>query len=105
MSIEIIRYELKDHTADELIAAYREAATHLEAAPECLSFELSQCEEEPISLILRIHWQSTEAHMSGFRKRANFAPFFNAIRPFLSEIAEMRHYQPTELVWARGTAE
>jgi quinol monooxygenase YgiN len=101
MIVEYIRYEMKTHSAEELVTAYGKAAEHLRAAPECLAFDLTRCVEEPNSLILRIHWTSVEAHMQGFRKGANFPPFFAAIKPFVGEIAEMRHYEETDLRWQR----
>ena len=101
MTIEYIRYMLVDHDGDALHAAYEQACAHLRAAPECLGYELTRCEEEPASYILRIEWTSTEAHMEGFRKGPNFPPFLAAIRPFIPEISEMRHYGATDLVWRR----
>jgi heme-degrading monooxygenase HmoA len=95
MTIEYIRYALQNHFPDELVSAYTEAGKHLSAAPECLGFDLTQCEEEPNSFILRIHWMSTEKHLQGFRLGPNFPPFLAAIRDFVPEIAEMRHYGPT----------
>lgn len=104
MIVEYIRYELTSHAPADLISAYEEAAPHLQAAPECLGYDLSVCQEAPNSLILRIHWESTEAHLQGFRRGPNFPPFLGAIRPFVGEIAEMRHYVPTALEWSRGDA-
>ena len=101
MIVEYIRYELTAHSAQNLIDAYAQAAPHLQAAPECLGYELAQCDEAPATLVLRIHWQSAEAHMQGFRRGTHFPPFLAAIRPFIGEIAEMRHYTPTELTWNR----
>lgn len=101
MTIEYIRYVLTNHAPDSLVAAYTEAGKHLGAAPECLGYDLTQCDEEPNSFILRIHWASAEAHMEGFRRGPNFPPFFAAIRDFVQEIAEMRHYSPTGLHWKR----
>jgi len=101
MMIEYIRYLLNVHTPDLLIAAYEEAGTHLAAAPECLGYDLSQCTEDANSFILRIHWVSADAHMAGFRRGSHFPPFLAAISPFIPEIAEMRHYRPTEREWAR----
>lgn len=97
MIVEYIRYTLTAHTPDELITAYGLAARHLDAAPECVDYELAQCVEEPASLILRIRWRSTEAHMAGFRQGPHFPPFLTAIRPFIAEIADMRHYKVTEV--------
>jgi quinol monooxygenase YgiN len=101
MIVEHIRYELKQHQPDALIAAYRQAGAQLQAAPQCLGYELSHCVEEPLSLTLRIRWTSTEDHLQGFRKGPHFPPFLAAIRPFIGEIAEMRHYQPTDVAWHR----
>jgi quinol monooxygenase YgiN len=104
MTIEYIRYELAAHEPDELINAYTAAAEALRAAPECLAFELSRCEEAPRSFILRIEWHSTAAHLEGFRKGPQFPPFLAAIKPFIGEIAEMRHYAPSAVTWRRATA-
>ncbi|MBC8025302.1 MAG: antibiotic biosynthesis monooxygenase [Steroidobacteraceae bacterium] len=101
MIIEYIRYDLIAHQPEELVTAYTAAVDSLRAAPECLGFELTQCEEAPRSFILRIEWQSTAAHLQGFRKGPNFPPFLAAIKPFIAEIAEMRHYAKTPLAWTR----
>lgn len=102
MIVEYVRYQLTRHTPEALIDAYSVASMSLRAAPECLGFELAQCEEEPNSLILRILWTSREAHLNGFRGGPNFPPFLAAVRPFINEIAEMRHYVPTEVSWHAG---
>lgn len=96
MIVEYIRYIVPDEARQTaLIEAYREASKSLDASPECLAYELTVCEEDPLSLILRIEWESTKRHLEGFRKGPNFRPFFAAIGGFVKEIAEMRHYQHT----------
>ena len=100
-TIEYIRYVLAEHHPDELVAAYTEAGRHLAVAPECLGYELTQCVEDAGSFILRIHWTSVDAHMSGFRRGPHFPPFLAAIQPFIPEIAEMRHYRSTGTEWVR----
>lgn len=102
MTVEYIRYDLGAHTPEEFIGAYTLAAGALRAAPECLAFELGRCEEAPVSFVLRIEWRSTEAHLQGFRKGPNFPPFLAAIKPFIGEIVEMRHYAPTTVAWRRS---
>ena len=102
MIVEYIRYTMTAHMPEQIIEAYGKAAVHLDAAAECVDYELTQCAEDPKSLILRIRWQSAEAHMDGFRRGPHFPPFLNAIRPFVGEIVEMRHYVPK---LARTTAE
>ncbi|KPF47447.1 putative quinol monooxygenase [Rhizobium sp. G187] len=101
MIVEYIRYELKQHQPHDLITAYRQAGLQLQAAPQCLGYELSHCVEEPSSLTLRILWTSTDDHLQGFRKGPHFPPFLAAIRPFIGEIAEMRHYETTDVQWQR----
>ena len=95
MTIEYIRYALIAHAPEELLASYAEAVKSLEASPDCLGYDLAQCEEDPNSVILRIEWVSTEAHLQGFRKGPHFPPFLAAIRAYVPEIAEMRHYRRT----------
>ena len=98
MVVEYIRYTVTDAArGKELRAAYVIATQQLEAAPECLAYELAQCEEAANSWILRIEWRSTDAHLQGFRKGPHFPAFLEAIRGFMPEIAEMRHYNVTDV--------
>lgn len=101
MIVEYIRYQLNEHRTDELVQAYAAAGEHLKAAEECVGYELSLCAAAPDSAILRICWTSAEAHMERFREGPNFPPFLALIRPFIGEIAEMRHYDRTEVRWQR----
>jgi quinol monooxygenase YgiN len=101
MTVEYIRYDLGAHQAEEFVNAYAVAADALRAAPECMAFELTQCEEAPRSFILRSEWKSTAAHLEGFRRGPHFPPFLAAIKPFIGEIAEMRHYATTSVAWKR----
>jgi quinol monooxygenase YgiN len=96
MIVEYIRYEVEDAAA--LVQAYEAARASLDSSPHCRAYELSHCTEEPRSLILRIEWDSHEGHLEGFRKSAEFGPFLQAIRPFIGQIREMRHYAPTGVV-------
>ena len=105
MIVEYIRYELKAHTPDALIAAYCNAAEQLDAAPECIDYELAQCVENANVMILRIRWQSAEAHMKSFRSGPQFPAFLGHIREFVPEITEMRHYAVTSVASVGETAE
>ncbi len=95
MVVEYIRYAVPAEQREALIAAYTHAATQLDAAPECLGYELTECAEEAGQFILRIEWVSTEAHLQGFRKGPQFAAIFGYIKSFFPNIQEMRHYHPT----------
>lgn len=101
MITEYIRYTLTQHSGDDLVAAYREAGEHLRAAPECMGFDLARCEEDANSYILRIRWTSATDHLQQFRRGPHFPPFFAAIKAFVNEIAEMRHYAATGVEWQR----
>jgi len=96
MIVEYIRYEVSD--PDAFVRAYEQARAALDTSPHCRGYELSRCTEEPAWFILRIEWDSAEGHLSGFRKSAEFGPFLQAVRPFLDQIREMRHYAPTRVV-------
>lgn|SRR5262249_37199820 len=96
MVIEYIRYEIADPVP--FTQAYEQARRELDSSPHCLGYELSRCTEDPQSYILRIEWDSTEGHLQGFRKSASFGPFFAAVRPFVNDVREMRHYEVTAIV-------
>jgi quinol monooxygenase YgiN len=95
MVVEYIRYEITNVAA--FMLAYESARTAFDESPHCLAYELSRCEEEPKSFILRIEWDSTEGHLEGFRKSTGFGSFLSAVRPFLQDVREMRHYAPTSI--------
>jgi quinol monooxygenase YgiN len=95
MVIEYIRYKVEPSQRESLLAAYSQAAAQLDASPYCLSYELSECEEEAGQFMLRIEWTSAGEHLQGFRKSELFPPFFAAIKGFFTNIQEMRHYQLT----------
>lgn len=95
MVIEYVRCRLDKATLDAFVEAYRLAAKSLDESPECLDYELCQCVEEPERFILRIQWTSIAAHMEGFRKSEAFRSFLAAIRPYISDIEEMQHYEVT----------
>lgn len=101
MVVEYIRYRMTSHSKADLIDAYRAASEHLRAATECLSFEIAECEEDEALVTVRILWSSTHEHLNGFRKGPNFPPFLDAIRDFIPEIEEMRHYAVTDS-WTRN---
>lgn len=93
MIVEYIRYQVGPERHAEFLAAYAAAASELAASPECLSYEVSQGVEEPDHFVVRIEWQSLEAHEQGFRKGAQFGSFFQKVKPFFAEIVEMKHYR------------
>jgi hypothetical protein len=47
-----------------------------------------------IEYIRRIEWDSLDGHERGFRSSPEFGRFFQAVRPFVADIKEMKHYEP-----------
>lgn len=103
MIVEYVRYTIDAARAEAFEAAYARAAAALDASLHCLAYELSRCVEAPESYVLRIEWDSVDGHLHGFRRSAEFTAFFAEIRPFVGDIAEMRHYASTG-VGARNQA-
>lgn len=95
MTVEYIRYKVTPDQREVFIQAYKEASVQLDASEFCTAYELTECEEEAGQFIVRIEWTSSEDHINGFRKSASFPMFFTKVKPFFSNIQEMRHYKLT----------
>ena len=54
------------------------------------------------TFILRIEGDSADGHLQGFRKSELFGPFLAAVRPFVKDIREMRHYALTTIASRKG---
>ncbi len=93
MIVEYIRYSVKQSESDRLVQAYSRAGQVLQASPHCLGYEISRCQEDPSSFIVRINWDSLEGHTKGFRESPQFSKFFADVQPFYNDIQEMRHYE------------
>ena len=96
MIVEYVRYRVAGADRQARFEAdYAMAAESLAAAPECVHYELTRSVDEPACYVLRIEWTSAEAHLQGFRTGDAFPAFFAAIRPYVEDIEEMRHYEHT----------
>jgi quinol monooxygenase YgiN len=93
MVVEYIRYTVPSDQAVEFQKAYRRAGRVLDADSHCLRHEVARGVEEPEHFVVRIEWDSVQGHEQGFRSSPQFAEFFAAVRPFFSQIEEMKHYQ------------
>jgi heme-degrading monooxygenase HmoA len=93
MVVEYIRYTLPDEQAEAFEQSYRQAGGLLQADSHCLAFEVARGVEEPQHFVVRIEWDSLEGHEQGFRSSPRFPEFFAAVKPFFSEIEEMKHYE------------
>ena len=92
MVVEYIRYAVADDRAAEFEEAYKRAAAVLDADLRCLAYEVSRGVEEPEHFVVRIEWDSVEGHEQGFRATPRFGEFFSAVKPFFTQIEEMKHY-------------
>ena len=90
-SMEVIRYSIPEEHRKEFENAYEEAGKLLQSSPFCLGYKVIHGNEEPDNYIILIRWSSKEDHLNGFRKSAEFMPFFNLIKPFYNNILEMKH--------------
>ena len=101
MVVEYIRYTVPGAESAGFEEAYRTAGQVLREDPHCLRYEVARGVEEPEHFVIRIEWDSIEGHERGFRASPGFQEFFAAVRPFFSEIEEMKHYE----VRSRGAGE
>ncbi|WP_369138433.1 group II truncated hemoglobin [Modestobacter versicolor] len=115
MVVEYVRYRIAEDRWEQFLASYGRAAAVLARAPQCVDYELSRCVEEPAAVVLRITWTSAADHLQGFRGGELFGGFLAAVRPWVGDIEEMRHYARTPVRgagasvpslhdWAGGTA-
>lgn len=102
MIVEYIRYRIPEASRAAFEAGYARAQQSLDASPHCLHYEIARCQEEPDRYVVRIEWDSLAGHLEGFRKSAEFRAFFQEVRPFVSMIEEMQHY---DLILKRKPAE
>src|ERR1700730_13992013 len=103
MIVEYLRYRIPADRASAFEDAYARAAVSLQASPQCVDYELARCVDEPDHYILRIRWTSAKGHLEGFRGGPQFAAFFEAIKPFVTDIDEMRHYETTAVKGEGGS--
>jgi heme-degrading monooxygenase HmoA len=93
MVVEYIRYRIQDSGRKAFQEAYRHAEGPLKQSKHCLGYEIAQCVEDQNYYTVRIEWDSLEGHEKGFRMSPEFGPFLEAVRPFIPNIEEMRHYE------------
>lgn len=98
-SVEIIRYDIPKDQWEKFENAYEAAGKLLAKSKHCLYYAINKGSEEPNHYVVIIHWTSENDHLNGFRKSADFMPFFNLVKPFYNQIQEMKHYNELT-VWS-----
>lgn len=94
---EIIRYRIGSDKAQRFIDDYAQAGHALKQSPHCQGFELMRSTKDPELFLLVIRWDSADGHLKGFRTSPEFREFFAHIRPYVSDILEMEHYEYTQV--------
>ncbi|WP_028776709.1 antibiotic biosynthesis monooxygenase family protein [Shimazuella kribbensis] len=102
MIVEIIRYQIAEEQEETFLEAYRQGGKYLAESPNCLGFEVIKGIDKPQNFIVRIHWDSMDGHMKGFRSSDHFRSFFALVRPFFQSIQEMDHYELTDIKVDKG---
>lgn len=103
-SVEVIRYDIPQNQQAQFEKAYDAAGEFLRKSKHCLYYAINKGSEEPNHYVIIIHWTSENDHLNGFRKSADFMPFFNLVKPFYNQIQEMKHYQELTL-WSAENKE
>lgn len=93
MIVEYLRYTIPPDQLTAFVNDYKAACGALMQSPYALGFEMCHCLDDRTQFILKIRWTSTEDHMQGFRKSAEFRSFLSHIRQYVPMINEMRHYE------------
>lgn len=103
MITEVIRYQVPAKQAEAFETRYQAAEAILRNSKHCAGYQLLRGIEEPDNWILLLHWDSVEGHEQGFRQEPGFREFFELVKPFFSQIQEMKHYQARKMQWSRSS--
>jgi heme-degrading monooxygenase HmoA len=93
MVVEIALLTAKPGMADQLREGLRAARPVIARAAGYLGSVFHQGIEEPDAFLLRIEWESLEAHNVGFRQGPLFAEWRSHFGHFLEGPPKMTHYQ------------
>jgi heme-degrading monooxygenase HmoA len=66
-----------------------------EQAEGFVSIELHRCVERPSVFLLRVGWETVEAHTVGFRGSPLFTQWRELATPYFAEPPRVEHYRPT----------
>jgi heme-degrading monooxygenase HmoA len=73
-------------------AIQRAAATVLSKAGGYRSHSILACQETPGRFLLKVDWETLEAHTVGFRQSAAFADWRAIIGPFFTQPPHVEHF-------------
>ena len=93
MTIEIVRWTIKEGQESAFESAFRKAESYLSKADGHLNHTLSRCLENNRKYMLRVEWTNLEAHTVGFRKSHLYEKYRSLIKPYYEEGAVLEHYE------------
>lgn len=80
-----------ERTADYEVAL-REAVPFMTATPGFIRMEVRPCLEKAGRYLLRVEWQTLEAHTASFRGSDNYKRWSALLHPFYSPFPVVEHY-------------
>jgi heme-degrading monooxygenase HmoA len=92
MVVEIALLKAKSGAADELRKGLQAARAVIARAPGYLRSEFYQGVESPDSFILRVEWETLEAHISGFRQSPLLPEWRRHFYHFVDGTPVVTHY-------------
>ena len=94
MFVEIALLTAKSGDAERLREGLRAARAVIASAAGYRGSVFYQGVESPESFLLRVEWETLEAHTETFRKGPLFAEWRSHFQAFLAGPPAMTHYQP-----------
>jgi heme-degrading monooxygenase HmoA len=94
MVVEIALLTAKKGAAEELRGGLQAARSVIARAPGYLDSVFYQGVEDPDSFILRVEWETLEAHIPGFRGGPLLAEWRGHFYHFLAATPVVTHYLP-----------
>jgi len=91
----ILEHAVLDVGADKAVAfkaALQEALPLIAASPGFIDLEVRQCLETPGRFLLLVHWESVDAHETGFRKSERYERWRALLHPFYDPFPTVEHY-------------
>lgn len=92
MIVEHAILDVKPGQAEAYEAALREAVPFMAAMPGFIRMEVRPCVEKAGRYLLRVEWETLEAHTLGFRGSENYKNWSALLHPFYSPFPVVEHY-------------
>ncbi len=92
MVLEVALIDVKDGSAAEFEAAYRQARAVLADTAGALSVRMTHGIERPTRFVLLVEWESVEAHDTNFRQTDRFTQWRSLIGPYFDGPPLVEHY-------------